>query len=190
MNRYNCCWIKKSDSKEMIRYHDKEWGVPLHNDRKLFELLILEGAQAGLSWSTIIKKREDYRKAFYNFDFNKVSKMNSKDVFKLLKNKKLIRNKLKLESTINNAKRFLEIRKEFGTFNNYIWGFVNNKPIINKCKNIKEIPSETELSIRISKDLKKRGFSFVGPKIIYAYMQAIGMVNDHTIDCFRYDQLK
>ena len=190
MSLQRCEWIKENDSKEMIRYHDKEWGVPIHNDRKLFELLILEGAQAGLSWSTIIKKRDGYKSVFYNFDFNKVSKMNSKDISKLLENKKIIRNKLKINAAINNAKRFIEIRKEFGTFNNYIWGFVNYKPIINKFKNIKEIPTETKLSIKISRDLKERGFSFVGSKIIYAYMQAIGIVNDHTTDCFRYKQLK
>ena len=191
MNLKRCKWsTKQKDSKEMIKYHDKEWGVPVHSDKKLFELLILEGAQAGLSWSTIIKKRKDYKKAFYNFDFNRVSKMNSKDVSRLLKNTKIIRNKLKIKSTINNAKHFIEIRKEFGTFNNYIWNFVNYKPIINKFKSIKQIPTETELSIKISKDFKKRGFSFVGSKIIYAYMQAIGMVNDHTTNCFRYKQLK
>lgn len=191
MNLKRCEWATKQKySKEMIKYHDKEWGVPVHSDKKLFELLILEGAQAGLSWSTIIKKRDDYKKAFYNFDFNRVSKMNSKDVSRLLKNTKIIRNKLKIKSTINNAKHFIEIRKEFGTFNNYIWNFVNYKPIINKFKSIKQIPTETELSIKISKDFKKRGFSFVGSKIIYAYMQAIGMVNDHTTNCFRYKQLK
>jgi len=191
MNLKRCEWATKQKySKEMIKYHDKEWGVPVHSDKKLFELLILEGAQAGLSWSTIIKKRDDYKKAFYNFDFNRVSKMNSKDVSRLLKNAKIIRNKLKIKSAINNAKHFIEIRKEFGTFNNYIWNFVNYKPIINKFKSIKQIPTETELSIKISKDFKKRGFSFVGSKIIYAYMQAIGMVNDHTTNCFRYKQLK
>jgi len=152
MNQKRCEWsIKQKDFKEMIKYHDSEWGVPVHSDKKLFELLILEGAQAGLSWSTIIKKRKDYKKAFYNFDFNRVSKMNSRDVSRFLKNEKIIRNKLKIKSSINNAKHFLEIRKEFGTFNNYIWSFVNYKPIINKFKNIKQIPTETELSIRISK---------------------------------------
>ena len=170
----------------MIEYHDKEWGVPIHNDRKLFEMLILEGAQAGLSWSTILKRRKTYKKAFDNFDTKKISKYDSKDVKRLLSDKGIIRNKLKINATIINAKEFLKIKKEFGSFDKYIWSFVNNKPIQNK---LKEIPANTKHSNEMSKDLKKRGFKFVGSTICYAFMQAVGMVNDHTTDCFRYNTL-
>jgi DNA-3-methyladenine glycosylase I len=182
-----CPW--PSDDKLMIKYHDKEWGVPLHNDKKLFDFLILEGFQAGLSWKTILHKRENFRKAFDNFDFNKVAKYNKRKVNSLLKDAGIIRNKLKIEGAINNAKAFLQVRKEFGTFNKYIWGFVSGKPIQNKFKTLKELPAKTKLSDKISDDLKKRGFKFVGSTIVYAHMQATGMVNDHTITCFRFREV-
>jgi DNA-3-methyladenine glycosylase I len=182
-----CPW--PSNDKLMIKYHDKEWGVPLHNDKKLFEFLILEGFQAGLSWKTILHKRENFRKAFDNFDFNKVAKYNKRKVNSLLKDAGIIRNKLKIEGAVANAKAFLRVRKEFGTFNRYIWGFVNGKPIQNKFKSLKELPAKTKLSDRISDDLKKRGFKFVGSTIVYAHMQATGMVNDHTITCFRFREV-
>jgi DNA-3-methyladenine glycosylase I len=173
----------------MTKYHDKEWGVPLHNDKKLFEFLLLEGFQAGLSWRTILYKRVNFRKAFNNFDFNKIAKYNKKKINSLLEDEGIIRNKLKVESAVTNAKAFLEVRKEFGTFNKYIWNFVNGKPIQNKFKSLKEIPARTALSDLISNDLKKKGFKFVGSTIIYAHMQATGMVNDHVVDCFRYKEL-
>ena len=184
----SCSW--PIDDALMIKYHDKEWGVPVHNDKKLFEFLLLEGMQAGLSWRTVLYKRENFRKAFDNFDFNKIAKYNKRKISSLLKDAGIIRNKLKVESAVTNAKAFIEVRKEFGTFNKYIWGFVNGKPIQNKFKSLKELPAKTELSDLISKDLKKRGFKFVGSKIIYAHMQATGMVNDHEVDCFRYKELK
>lgn len=179
-----CSW--PSDDKLMIRYHDKEWGVPLHNDKKLFEFLILEGFQAGLSWRTVLYKRENFRKAFDNFDYNKVAKYDKRKINSLLKDAGIIRNRLKVEGAVKNAKAFLQIRKEFGTFDKYIWGFVNGKPIQNKFKSLKKLPARTELSDIISKDMKKRGFTFVGSTIIYAHMQATGMVNDHLISCYRY----
>ena len=186
-NKIRCTW--PSDDKLMIKYHDKEWGVPLHNDKKLFEFLILEGFQAGLSWRTIFYKRENFCKAFDNFDYNKVAKYDKRKINSLLKDEGIIRNKLKVEGAVKNANAFLQIRKEFGTFDKYIWGFVNNKPILNKFKSLKELPARTELSDLISKDMKKRGFTFVGSTIIYAHMQATGMVNDHLISCFRYKGL-
>ena len=173
-----------------LRYHDKEWGVPVHNDRKLFEFIILEGAQAGLSWITVLKKRQAYREAFDKFDYNKVAKYNERKVKQLLNNPGIIRNQLKVRSAIKNARAFIEIRKEFGTFNKYIWQFVDNKPIQNHRKSMKELPATSALSDEISKDLKNRGFNFVGSTIIYANMQATGMVNDHTTDCFRYKEVK
>lgn len=182
-----CSW--PTDNPLMIKYHDKEWGTPVHNDKILFEFLLLEGMQAGLSWSTILNKRENFRKAFNNFDFNKVAKYNKRKINSLLKDAGIIRNKLKIESAVTNAKAFLEVRKEFGTFDKYIWRFVDGKPINNKLKSLKNIPAKTKLSDELSKDLKMRGFKFVGSTIVYANMQAIGMVNDHTIDCFRYKEL-
>ena len=173
----------------MINYHDKEWGVPVHNDRKLFEFLLLEGFQAGLSWKTILYKRANFRKAFDNFNFNKVALYNKHKINSLMKDVGIIRNKLKIESTVTNAKAFIKVRKQFGTFDKYIWGFVNNKPIINKHKRLRDIPASTKVSDLISADLKKRGFKFVGSTIIYAHMQATGMVNDHTTDCYRYKQI-
>ncbi len=171
-------------------YHDKEWGVPVHDDQVLFEFLILEGAQAGLSWRTILKKRENYLEAFDNFDYKKVAIYDEKKVEELLQNSGIVRNRLKVNSAIKNAKALLKIIEEYGTFDKYIWNYVDNKPIQNAWKSLKEIPAKTDLSEQISKDLKKRGFNFVGPTIIYAFMQAVGMVNDHTIDCFRYKELK
>jgi DNA-3-methyladenine glycosylase I len=182
-----CPW--PADDKLMIEYHDKEWGVPLHNDRKLFEFLVLEGFQAGLSWRTILHKRENFRKAFDNFDYNKVAKYDKRKVNSLLKDAGIIRNKLKIEGAITNAKAFLLVRKEFGTFDKYIWSFVNGKPIQNKFKSLKELPAKTKLSDRISDDLKDRGFKFVGSTIVYAHMQATGMVNDHVVSCYRYGEL-
>ncbi len=167
-------------------YHDEEWGVPIHDDRKLFEMLILEGAQAGLSWITILRKRENYRKAFSNFDVKKIARYDSKKFDQLLQNEGIVRNRLKINAAIVNAKLFLKVQKEFGSFDKYIWQFVNGKPIINNRKNLKELPAKTIESDLMSKDLKKRGFKFVGSTICYAFMQAVGMVNDHTMDCFRY----
>ena len=179
MNR--CKWAKDEPN---ITYHDKEWGRPQHDDTRLFEFLILEGAQAGLSWVTILKRRNGYRKAFSDFDALKVSKYTQKRVEKLLQDESIIRNKLKVNSAINNAKAFLKVQVEFGSFDEYLWGFVNHKPIKNRFKKLSDIPASTEISEKLSKDLKKRGFSFVGPTICYALMQAIGMVNDHTTQCF------
>jgi DNA-3-methyladenine glycosylase I len=179
MNR--CTWAKDEPN---LTYHDKEWGRAQHDDQKLFEFLILEGAQAGLSWVTILKRRDGYRKAFSNFDVLKVSKFTQKRVEKLLQDESIIRNKLKVNSAINNAKAFLKVQVEFGSFDKYLWGFVNHKPIKNKFKKLSDIPASTEISEKLSKDLKKRGFNFVGPTICYALMQATGMVNDHTIQCF------
>lgn len=173
-----------------VDYHDKEWGVPVHDDRLHFELIILEGAQAGLSWITILKRRDTYCEAFDNFDVIKVSKYSDKKIEKLLTNPGIIRNKLKVRATVQNAKSFLKIQKEFGSFDNYIWQFVGNKTIDNKWKKMGDVPAKTAQSDAMSKDLKKRGFSFVGSTICYAYMQAAGMVNDHTVDCFRYKEVK
>ena len=185
--KIRCPW--PSDDKLMIKYHDKEWGAPLHNDRKLFEFLTLEGFQAGLSWRTVLHKRENFRKAFDNFDFNKVARYDRRKINSLLRNAGIIRNKLKIEGAITNAKAFLQVRKEFGTFDKYIWGFVNGKPIQNKFKSLKQLPAKTKLSDKISDDLKKRGFKFVGSTIVYAHMQATGMVNDHVAVCFRNNEL-
>ena len=172
------------------KYHDEEWGVPVHNDRLLFEFLILEGAQAGLSWITILKKRKNYKRAFDNFDANKIVQYDSKKVKELLNNEGIVRNRLKIAAAIGNAKAFLEVKKEFGTFDKYIWQFVGGKPITNKFKSLKDLPAKTEISDAMSKDLKRRGFKFVGSTICYAFMQAVGMVNDHETKCFRYKGLK
>ena len=173
-----------------VKYHDREWGVPVHSDRKLFEFLILEGAQAGLSWITILKRRPGYRQAFDNFDFNKVALYRENKVKQLLKDTGIIRNELKIRSAIKNARAFIEIRNEFGTFNKYIWSFVDGVPIQNQWSSMKQLPAKTELSDIISKDLKRRGFSFVGSTIIYAHMQATGMVNDHEQGCFRHREIR
>ena len=172
------------------RYHDREWGVPLHNDRKLFEFLVLEGAQAGLSWITILKKRPNYRRAFDKFDFNKVARYGEAQVRRLLKDPGIVRNELKIRSAINNARSFLDVRDEFGTFNKYIWRFVDGIPVQNTWKSLQQVPARTALSDVISKDLKQRGFTFVGSTIVYSHMQATGMVNDHVVDCFRHKQLR
>ena len=176
-----CEWANEEPN---ISYHDDEWGRPEHDDKKLFEFLVLEGAQAGLSWITILKKRKAYKKAFSNFDPNLVAKYTKKDVAKLLQNDSIIRNKLKINSAIKNANQFLRIQSEFGSFDKYVWDFVDYKPIKNKFTNISELPTSTDLSKKLSKDLKKRGFTFIGPTICYSFMQAVGMVNDHTVECF------
>lgn len=178
-----CAWVSENKAED-LHYHDHEWGIVVHDDQKHFEMLILEGAQAGLSWSTILKRREGYRKAFKNFDPQLVAKMLDTELEALLTNHEIIRNRLKVFSARKNALVFLEIQKEFGSFNKYVWRFVDNKQRINCPSNLKDIPATTKESDALSKDLKKRGMSFVGSTIIYAYMQAIGMVNDHMIDCF------
>jgi DNA-3-methyladenine glycosylase I len=183
-NQERCVWANHNPL--MIKYHDKEWGVPVHDDKRLFEFLILEGAQAGLTWQTVLNKRENYRKALSNFDPSKIARYSNKDVKRLLSNSGIIRNRLKITATIINAKKFLEVQKEFGSFDAYIWQFVGNKPIKNNFESIKEIPATTKESDTMSKDLVKRGFKFAGSTICYAFMQAVGMVNDHTINCFRY----
>lgn len=180
-----CAWVMLNEPL-YVDYHDKEWGVPVHDDRVLFEFLTLEGAQAGLSWLTILKRREGYRKAFANFDVKKVAQFNQEKIEQLLQDEGIIRNRLKVESTVTNAKHFMEIQKEFGSFDNYVWGFVGGKPIKNHWKSLKDIPAASEEAKALSKDLLKRGFKFVGPTIMYAFMQAVGMVDDHTCDCFKY----
>jgi len=184
--KIRCDW---AENENLRKYHDLEWGVPIFDDKKLFEFLILEGAQAGLSWTTILKKREGYKKAFTNSNPSKVAKFSNADVKKLMEDKGIIRNKLKINASVNNAKQFLEIQKEFRSFSKYIWGFINFKPIKNKFRNMSDIPVLTPLSEKISKDMKKREFKFVGPTIIYAHMQATGMVNDHIVSCFKYNQV-
>lgn len=172
--------------KLLAEYHDNEWGIPVHNDRHLFEMLVLEGAQAGLNWQMVLKKREDYRKLFHHFDPIKVAAMSDEDLNSLLKNPKIIRNRLKIYSARRNAQVFIKIQEEFGSFDKYIWQFVNNKSIVNNWKTIKDLPATSPESEAISKDLKKRGMTFVGPTIIYAFMQAVGLVNDHIVTCWRY----
>jgi len=179
-----CSWV--SNDNLMIEYHDKEWGTPVYDDKKLFEFLILEGAQAGLTWQTVLKKRENYRKALDGFNPQKIAFYNKKDVARLMNNSGIIRNRLKILSAISNAQNFLKVQKEFGAFHKYIWQFVDGKPIKNNFKSLKEIPATTKESEAMSKDLKKRGFKFVGSTICYAFMQATGIVDDHTTDCFKY----
>lgn len=190
MKKQQRCQWPENSTELMMSYHDKEWGAPVHDDNHLFEVLILDGAQAGLSWNTILNKRENYRKAFDNFDVKKVAMYNSSKIEKLLQDGGIVRNKLKINSAVRNAKVFLEIQKEFGSFDSYIWGFTDGKPINNRRKRMADIPATTELSDAISKDLKIRGMNFVGSTIIYAIMQSIGLVNDHEIGCFRYNKLK
>jgi DNA-3-methyladenine glycosylase I len=189
ITKKRCQWAH-NQPQIYVDYHDNEWGVPIYDDKKLFEFLILEGAQAGLSWLTILKRRGGYRKAFPGFDVQKVAKFTNAKVEKLMQDPKIIRNRRKIEAAIKNARIFIEIQQEFGSFSKYIWGFIDEKPIQNRFKTIAEIPAKTKLSEKISKDLKKRGMSFVGPTIIYAHMQATGMVNDHEADCFRYCEVK
>jgi DNA-3-methyladenine glycosylase I len=188
MTKKRCQWVENT-FEEYIRYHDEEWGVPVHDDQKLFEFLILEGAQAGLSWSTILKKREGYRSAFANFEIEKVAEFSSERIKNLKENTGIVRNKLKIESAVINARQFLTVQNEYGSFSNYLWGFTDNKIIHGHWSTLREVPASTTLSDKISKDLKKRGFKFVGTTIIYAYLQAMGVVNDHTRDCFRYKEL-
>ncbi len=188
MNKERCEWVNNKNDL-YIKYHDEEWGIPVHDDRKLFEMIILEGAQAGLSWETVLKKRENYKKAFDDFNPEKVAKYNQKKEAELLQNAGIIRNRLKVKSAIQNAIVFLKIQKEYGSFDAYLWSFVNNKPIRNRFKNISEIPTKTELSDTISKELKKKGMNFVGSTIVYAFLQAVGVVNDHIIGCYRYNEV-
>ena len=183
-----CDWANRSELEQS--YHDLEWGVEIHDDRTLFEFLVLEGAQAGLSWSTILKKRTAYRRAFDNFDARKISNYSEKTVSRLLANPEIIRNRLKINTAVTNARAFLKVQEEFGSFDCYIWQFVKGKPIRNSWQTMTDIPASTPESVAMSKDLKKRGFKFVGPTICYAFMQAVGMVNDHVADCFRYRELK
>ncbi|WP_420317245.1 DNA-3-methyladenine glycosylase I [Ekhidna sp.] len=183
-----CTWCENS-FEEYVRYHDEEWGVPVHDDKKHFEFLVLESAQAGLSWATILKKREGYRRAFADFDPDTVATYEQGMIEDLIQDSSIIRNRQKIEATVNNARQFLKIKDEFGSFDNYIWQFVDGKPIINAWKSMEEVPVTTKESDALSKDLKKRGFKFVGSTTIYAHMQAIGLVNDHTTDCFRYKDL-
>lgn len=182
--KVRCKWVPE-DKQDYIRYHDTEWGRPVRNDRKLFEMLILEGAQAGLSWYTILKRRDGYRKAFKNFDPIKVSRMSDSELERVLKTGNIIRNRLKVYATRKNAHVFLQIQKEFGSFSRYLWAYVNGKPIVSRARTMKQMKARTTISDAISKDLKKRGMSFVGSTIIYAYMQAIGLVDDHMHGCFR-----
>ena len=169
-----------------VAYHDEEWGVPVHDDRRLFEMLVLEGAQAGLSWATILKKRRAYREAFDGFDAGKVARYTTKKIEKLLSNPGIVRNRLKIESAVRNARAFLAVAEEFGSFDAYIWRFVDGQPLKNQWRRLKDLPAKTAQSDAMSKDLKKRGFNFVGSTICYAFMQSVGMVNDHVVDCFRY----
>ncbi len=184
LNKKRCAWTK--DNLLMVTYHDEEWGVPVHDDRKLFEFLVLESAQAGLSWQTILNKRENFRKAFARFDPVKIARFTQKDVARLLKDAGIIRNRLKIEATIHNARQFLAIQKEFGSFSTYMWQFVKGKPINKKRKSMRDVSAITQEAEEFSKDLKKRGFKFLGPTVCYAHMQAMGVVNDHATDCFRY----
>ncbi len=188
VNQQRCQWA--SGTPLMTAYHDEEWGLPVHDDRTLFEFLILEGAQAGLSWRTILERRDNYRRAFSNFNAVKIGRYGAKDVRRLLADPGIIRNRLKIEATILNAQKYLEVQREFGTFDKYIWQFAGGKPLDNKIKSIKEIPATSVISDRMSKDLKKRGFKFIGSTICYAFMQAVGMVNDHEVTCFRYRTVK
>jgi len=183
-----CDWANGGELEQS--YHDHEWGVAIHDDRTLFEFLVLEGAQAGLSWSTILRKREGYRRAFDHFDARKISQYSENTVSRLLTNPEIIRNRLKINAAITNAGAFLQVQKEFGSFDSYIWQFVNGKPIQNSWRKMTDIPSSTPESAAMSKDLQKRGFKFIGPTICYAFMQAVGMVNDHVVGCFRYKEIK
>lgn len=189
MKTKRCTWVNMDDPL-MLRYHDLEWGVPVHDDRKHFEFLVLEGAQAGLNWSVVLKKREGYRRAFSQFDPEKVARYNDKRIQKLTMDPAIIRNRMKIEAAVRNARAFLAIQEEFGSFDAYCWRFVNGRPKLNRWKATVEIPATSLESDAFSKDLKRRGFGFVGPTIIYAHMQAVGMVNDHLVDCFRYREIR
>lgn len=187
-SKTTCGWM--GDDPLMIKYHDEEWGVAVTDDKKLFEFLVLESAQAGLSWRTVLHKREGYRRLFAGFDVKKVAQFTVRDVARLLKDPAIIRNRLKILATINNAQRFIKIQKEFGSFSKYMWQFVGGKQIDGKRKTMKDIPAITKEAEIFAKDLKTRGFKFMGPTVVYAHMQAVGMVNDHVVDCFRYKQIK
>lgn len=184
MNKKRCDWVGTDEL--MKQYHDNSWGKPVHDDQKLFEFLTLEGAQAGLSWKTILYKQKNYQKAFDSFNYKKIAKYDSKKIKELFNNAGIVRNRLKINATIANAQKFIEVQKEFGSFDRYLWSFVSNRPIKNKFKTLKQIPASTKLSDKISSDLKKRGFKFVGSTIIYAYLQAVGVVNDHLTTCWRH----
>jgi DNA-3-methyladenine glycosylase I len=185
--KIRCQWAANGDE-QYIRYHDEEWGTPVHDDTRHFEFLTLEAAQAGLSWATVLRKREGYRKAFAGFDPRKVQRFGPDKVEQLMLDASIIRNRLKIESTVNNASAFIKVQEEFGTFDKYIWGFVGGKPIVNVWTEMKQVPPKSEVSDALSKDMKKRGFKFVGSTVLYAHLQAAGLVNDHTVDCFRHKQ--
>jgi DNA-3-methyladenine glycosylase I len=182
-----CTWC--GSDPQYIAYHDEDWGVPIYDDRLLFEMLILEGAQAGLSWLTILKKRDNYRKAFHGFDATRIARYDQTEIDRLMQDTGIVRNRLKIETAVKNARGFLQIRKEFSSFSDFLWSYVDGKQIVNKWKYLSDIPAYTKLSDQLSKDLKKRGFNFVGPTICYAFMQSVGMVNDHTTECFRYHEI-
>lgn len=184
--KIRCDWAKNDLA---IHYHDTEWGVPARDDRRLFEFLILEGAQAGLSWDTVLRKRDHYRAAFDNFDAEKIAAYDERKCAALLQNEGIIRNRLKIASAVKNARAFLKVREEFGSFDSYIWNFVDGKPIVNRWENLRQVPASTPVSDALSKDLKRRGFNFVGSTIMYAFMQACGLTNDHLVSCFRYEEV-
>ena len=179
-----CPWCGNDEL--YVKYHDEEWGVPVHDDKKHFEFLVLESAQAGLSWLTVLRKRENYRKAYDEFDVNRVSQYDEKKIKELLQNEGIIRNRKKIEASVNNAGRFIEIQREFGSFDKYVWSFVNNRPLVNNWNDISDVPAVSELSDKVSRDLKKRGFKFLGSTIIYAHLQATGIINDHLVYCFKH----
>ena len=187
-SKNRCTWVP-THKPGYVKYHDEEWGVPVYDDRKMFEFLVLESFQAGLSWEIVLNKRDNFRKVFADFDFEKVSKFDEDKVQSLLQDKGIIRNQLKIRATINNAQRYQEVRQEFGSFCEYFWGFSGGRPKINAFQRLQDIPASTALSDTIAKDMKQRGFKFLGTTVIYAHMQAVGMVNDHTIDCFRYSEV-
>jgi DNA-3-methyladenine glycosylase I len=189
-DRQRCSWLSTGADALMVRYHDEEWGVPVNDDRILFEFLILEGVQAGLSWQTVLNKRENYRKAFHDFDPEAVARFSDEDTGRLLSNPGIIRNRLKVSAAVRNARKFLEVQKEFGSFDAYIWQFVGGRPIDHRIRSMGDIPANSPESEAMSRDLKKRGFTFVGPTICYAFMQAVGMVNDHETGCFRHEEVK
>jgi DNA-3-methyladenine glycosylase I len=186
--RRRCPWPTFDDPR-YLRYHDKEWGLPVHNDQKIYEFLVLEAFQAGLSWRTILYKRENFRKAFAGFDFRKVARFGARDVARLMKDAGIIRNRAKIEAAVNNAKSFMKVRREFGTFAKYMWSWVGGRPIVHKLRKLEDYPPFTDEAVAWAKDLKERGFKFLGPTVVYAHMQAVGMVNDHTVACFRHREL-
>lgn len=188
MSKCRCPWLDESKP-DYVKYHDEEWGVPVYDDQKMFECLVLESAQAGLSWYTILKKREGYRAAFANFNIKKVATLTDKDVEELIQNPAIVRNRKKIEATINNAKRFIEVQQEFGSFCNYIWGFVNNKIIVNEMTQLEDYVSTSPISDALAKDMKKRGFKFLGSTTLYSHLQATGLINDHSTNCYRRDEI-